>query len=93
MINISLKFVHKGHINNIPALVKIMALPRPGTSHYLDQWCLLYWRIYASLGLNDLINVFVDGVSEINIYNSSVTNPPGAVFCGGWPKMVALTGV
>ena len=20
-------------------------------------------------------------------------SPPGAVFCGGWPKMVALTGV
>ena len=23
-------------------------------SHYLNQWWLLYWRIYASLGLNDL---------------------------------------
>ena len=26
------------------------------TSHYLNQWCLVYWRIYALLGLNDLIN-------------------------------------
>ena len=25
------------------------------TSHYLDQWLLVYWRIYASLGLNELI--------------------------------------
>ena len=24
------------------------------TSHYLNQWCLVYWRIYASLGLNVL---------------------------------------
>ena len=24
------------------------------TSHYLNQWGLFYWRIYASLGLNEL---------------------------------------
>ena len=24
------------------------------TSHYLNQWWLYYWRIYASLGLNEL---------------------------------------
>ena len=24
------------------------------TSHYLNQWWLVYWRIYASLGLNKL---------------------------------------
>ena len=23
-------------------------------SHYLNQWCLVYWRIYAPLGLNEL---------------------------------------
>ena len=23
------------------------------TSHYLNQWWLVYWRIYASLGLNE----------------------------------------
>ena len=26
------------------------------TSHYLNQWWLVYWRIYASLGLNELTN-------------------------------------
>ena len=26
------------------------------TSHYLNQWWLFYWRIYASLGLNELKN-------------------------------------
>ena len=34
-IEISLKFVPKGH--------------------YLNQWWLVYWRIYASFGLNELI--------------------------------------
>ena len=24
------------------------------TSHYLNQWWLVYWRVYASLGLNEL---------------------------------------
>ena len=24
------------------------------TGHYLNQWWLVYWRIYASLGLNEL---------------------------------------
>ena len=24
-------------------------------SHYLNQWWLVYWRIYASLGLNELL--------------------------------------
>ena len=29
------------------------------TSHYLNQWWIVYWRIYASLGLNEL-KVFLD---------------------------------
>ena len=49
-IQISLKFVPKGPINNIPALVRIMALRRPGDKPWLN-----YRRIYASLGLNELI--------------------------------------
>ena len=38
-IKISLLFISRGPISNIP-------------SHYLKQWWLDYWRIYASLGLN-----------------------------------------
>ena len=53
-IKISLKFVPQCPINNIPALVQIMAWRRPGASHYLDKWWLDYRRIYASLGLNEL---------------------------------------
>ena len=51
---ISLKLVPKGPINSIPALVQIMAWCRQKTSHYLNQIWLVYWRIYASLGLNEL---------------------------------------
>ena len=53
-IKISLKFVPKVPINNIPALFQIMAWRRPATSHYLKRWWSLYWRIYASLGLNEV---------------------------------------
>ena len=49
-IKISLKFFPKGPINSFPALVQITA-----TSHYLNHWWLVYRRIYASLGLNELI--------------------------------------
>ena len=42
-LKIWLKCVPKVPINNIPALA---------TSHYLNQWWLVYWRIYASLVLN-----------------------------------------
>ena len=55
LIKISLKFVFKGPINNIPALVQIMGWRQQATSHYLNQWWLVYWRIYASLGLNELM--------------------------------------
>ena len=53
-IKISLMFVPKGQINNIPALVQLMACAGQATSHYLNQWWLDYRRIYASLGLNEL---------------------------------------
>ena len=47
-------FVPWVRIGNIPALVQITAWYRPGTSHYLNQWWLVYWRIYASLCFNVL---------------------------------------
>ena len=52
-IKISLKFVPKGPINSIPALAQIVAWRRPGgkTSSAL---MMVYWRIYVSLGLNEL---------------------------------------
>ena len=52
-LNISLKLVPLVRIKNIPALVQIMATDQ-ATGHYLNQWCLVNWCIYASLGLNEL---------------------------------------
>ena len=53
-IKISLKFVPKGPINNIPALFRRWLGSVQAASHYLNQWWLVYRRIYASLGLNQL---------------------------------------
>ena len=73
LIKISLKFVPEGPINNIPSFVQKMACADQATSHHLNQWWLVYRRIYASLSLNELnitlsiysmlyyINVFIDG--------------------------------
>ena len=41
---VSLKSIPYGRINNKPALVQIMAWRRIG---------IVYWRLYASLGLNE----------------------------------------
>ena len=56
-IKISLMFVAKGPINNIPVLIQIMAwrlITDKVPSHYLNQWWLDYQHIYASLRLNAL---------------------------------------
>ena len=53
-IKMSPKFVPKGLINNIPALVLIMAWRRLGDKPLSEQCWLDHWRIYASLGLNEL---------------------------------------
>ena len=48
-IKMSLKFVPKDPINNIPTLVEIMAW-----CLVINQWSLCYWRIYSLLGLSEL---------------------------------------
>ena len=53
-IKISLKFVPKGPINNIPSLVLIMVSCRPGAKPLSEPMMVVYRRIYASLGLNEL---------------------------------------
>ena len=72
-IEISLKFIPKGPMHNIPALVQIMACADQATSHYLHQWWLIYWRIYTSLGLTELtlnmLNCFKDNIRYIHILN------------------------
>ena len=46
LLKISLEFVPKVPINNIPALAKIMACADQVTSHYLNQWWLVCQRSY-----------------------------------------------
>ena len=48
-----MKFVPKGPINNIPALIQIMAWRRPGDKPLFEPM-MIYWHIYESLGLNEL---------------------------------------
>ena len=62
---ISLKFIPKGPINNIPALVQIMII----INYFLKQWWLVYWRIYASLGLSELLlttQIILSAYTHIN---------------------------
>ena len=61
--NISLKFDPQGPINNIPALVQIMAWRRPGDKP-LSGPMIDYQRIYASLGLNELKGVLLNNFSK-----------------------------
>ena len=42
--------------------------------------------------LGDVVNKYVIKLFIV-VLSLSYYTPPGAVFCGGWPKMVALTGV
>ena len=58
-INISLKFVpYFPSIGNIPALVQMMAWRRPGDKPIFEYKLWLdYWRINASLGINELIQI------------------------------------
>ena len=54
-IKISLKFVAKGTINNIPALVQIMAWRRPGDKPLSESMLVFVpTHIYASLSLTEL---------------------------------------
>ena len=52
---ISLKFAPKGSINTVPALVQIMAWRRPGDKPLSEPMIVIYWRIYALLGLNEFM--------------------------------------
>ena len=37
------------------------------TSHYMNQWWLFYWRIYASLGLNELNDQAIHFMHLVNV--------------------------
>ena len=57
------------------------------TSHYLNQWWLVYWRIYASLGLNELrfsqvvgMAITVDFFTRIAHKNAQLTCSTASMF-------------
>ena len=61
LIKISLILSPKGSFDNIPELVQIMAWHRSGDLQAII-WIiddLVYWRIYASLSLNELKNIII----------------------------------
>ena len=58
-IKISLKFVPRGPISNIPVLVQIMAWRWPGDKP-LSEPMTVCWRIYASLSLNELFDTEIE---------------------------------
>ena len=66
---ISLNFIPKLRINNIPALVQIWLGADQATSHYLNHWWLFLWRIYASIGLNELIIIQFISSEIIDFYD------------------------
>ena len=68
LLKISLKFVPKIQINNIPAMVQIMAWCRPGDKPLSGPMMVIYWRIYASVSLNELKNNFALVVSTGTTY-------------------------
>ena len=51
LIQISLKFVTKGQIDNKSALVKVMAWQWRGNKPLTEQMLTLFWCIYAALGV------------------------------------------
>ena len=48
------QFVPHVQIDKIPVLVQIMAWRRPGDKPLSEPVMVNFWRIYASLGLNEL---------------------------------------
>ena len=53
-LRIPLKFIPKDQINNIPALIQIMAWHRPGHKPLSEPMMII---LFASLGLNELMTL------------------------------------
>ena len=68
-INISLKFVPRGRINNIPTLIQVMAWRRPGDKPLSEPMMFDYRRIYASLGFNEWTLEYQQGPLLLTWFN------------------------
>ena len=96
MYEISLWYVPhipKDQINNILALVQIMAWRRPGNKHYLNQWQLVYICVTRPQWVKDIIlffageNVFWVTFNQdycgilLTKYNLTCDTVPHAIMC------------
>ena len=57
LILISLRFVSKGPINDMPALVQVMAWAQTGDKPLSEQWWLVYWTHIWVTQLRFLLDV------------------------------------
>ena len=82
LIKISLKFVHKGPIDNMHiGSDKGMAANRRQAIIWTNDG-LVYWRIYASLGLNELItSVLWFSMISMTLCNLHVMYPVSTLLC------------
>ena len=59
------------------------------TRHYLNQWWLVYWCIYASLGLNELNGVLVGfGCNDIQLLPGQITSANHLLGCLCWKRII-----
>ena len=92
-LNISLKFVPEVQINNVIGSDNGLAGNRR-QSHFSNQWWLVYWRIYASLGLNELIysSGWSNGMNWVTELESMMTSSNGNIFRVTGPLCGQFTG-
>ena len=74
-LNISLEFLAKVRMNNIPALVHIMAWRRPGHKWLSEPVWLVLWCTCASLCFNELSYIHIP-VSIYRGHHKITTMPP-----------------
>ena len=79
-INISLEFVPKGPVNNIPALFQIMAWHRPGDKPLSVRMCVCAsWNILKNKSMNDMQNHLYPGYypwkcNSLWFYNNRISH-------------------
>ena len=80
-IKVSLKFVPKGPINNIPSLVQKMDWRRSGDKP-LSEPMMVYRRIYASIGLKELTGSGrCNGRRRLVIFKLGLLTDYWGIFC------------
>ena len=83
LIQISLKFVPKGPIDNKSALVQVMAWRRPGNIPLSEPINAnpVHWHIYAALGGDEII---VIEFLQVNLKSCINSSPPCATNMHHW---------